>query len=64
MSHVAPRIIAAIIVGIAIILAALFMPSQPQFVSGGEKSAYVANPDNGDLYFCFMSECRPLNYTD
>ena len=64
MSYVAPRITAAIIVGIAIIIAALLMPSPPQFVSGGEKSAYVVNPDNGDLYFCFMSECRPLSYTD
>ena len=64
MSFVAPRITAAMIVGIAIIIAALLMPSQPQFVSGGEKSAYVVNPDNGDLYFCFMSDCYPLNYAD
>ena len=64
MSHSSSSVVAAIVMGIAIIIAALLLPSPPQFVSGGERSAYVANPNNGDLYYCIQSECELLNYRE
>ena len=56
--------VAGIIVGVAIVIAASLIPSEPQFVSGGERSAYVIHPDTGDLYYCMMHNCMSLTFKD